>query len=76
MLIWQNFVWIENSFGVECRFELLHDFDRLCGFAEVHEVALLEANAVLRADAALLSRSPLVDERFNLKQIMIIFYCF
>jgi hypothetical protein len=30
---------------------------------------------VLRADAALLSRSPLVDERFNLKQIMIIFYC-
>lgn len=48
--------------------ELLHELDGLVGLGELDEVAFLETDAMLGAYAPLLLAGPLIDERFDFVQ--------
>ena len=51
-MVGQNFVRVHDPVGVEQALDLPHGGDGLGALGEVHEVALLEPEAVLGADAA------------------------
>lgn len=58
----QSLVGVEDPFGVQHGFEVLHEQHCLAWFAVVNEVPLLEAQPVLCTDAPAAPRSPLVHE--------------
>ena len=61
MLVRKNFVRIEYSLRIERPLDLLHHLNGFLGLAEPDVVALLEPQAVLGADAALLQEEQSKD---------------
>jgi len=61
-VIWESLVRVEDALGVQHGLDISHQSYDRSGFAVVDIVPLLQAQSVLRTDAAATAGRPLVDE--------------
>ena len=62
MGVWEDFVRVEYSLRIKHLLQLLHQSDGGVRFGVMNKVSLLEAEPVLRGDAAPVFAGPLVEE--------------
>lgn len=64
-VIWESLVWVEDALWIQHGLDVSHQSYSLAGLAVVDAVPLLQAQAMLSADAAVTAGRPFVDKRLD-----------